>query len=918
MNKRSYLYVLLIILMFALGIASGYGQTIDSTFFWDGTYDEIHQVHYHKKVDDGVLLSVSVNNTGPGIMKLDKDGSVVWSTLNTFPYDYIGTFIPRFDVFSDGYLYAVAYKSNDQNSAKYFIKVDTSNGLVVWVNRFYPRNNDIVEFAEYDSTSFVAAYLVDDHINLALLSKSEGDTLKTSRFGSPTQKLLGSIGVVVDKSKNIYFYYDDTLAKLNLDHFDQVLWSRSYLDGSTKMELFHRIFIDRYDNIFLLGKNNRSSGGDGIMIRVDPQSGFSMWRSEVISGEISVADVKEYKDSLYAIYRHSYVGGIVSRYFTVKVNKETGERIWLSNFNVDPVGSEQSHSGNSNAGLSIDLDCFGDAYVTGYYGDANYGPEQWGTIKLDAETGDKLFDLTITNFPGTFDNLSTGLIALVFDDTARLIGKLEVANNNTETVFAKINPDDGALINKSGIESGIQSPSTTLNITSLNDTVYVLKQRGEEVILEAHDQDSLVWELMFDEEFYVQGGRFTINGGFIYFSTVTLNPDASPPQPDKLFIHKIDKSNGKIENSGFLSLGKWGIKPLEVVASNDSVFVFYKDNTKVKFFNWNGWVVNGPYELQNAGNNTLYEGDINLTVDIGRSICYIGDDEIFEINKSDLSVTTRYSFPSRIEPYQVINVNDTFYLCGRSSFKSSLMAFDKKLSTLLWEESYAAGCIYRITASDSGLYAIGVDTNVATIREVSILDGGVNWEYILPVQGFQSKHEVYSVTTFANNSILGIGGSVVNMDASSDAILLVLSKNGDSLALLIEQDGIGKRSLTRTVAAVSDSSFWIGGSLNRLPGYYQGFIYKIKFDSIPFKLSIDEVIYNSGIFVYPNPANDVLRIGNIKGKYTYTVFDLKGRTIMSAKGNSKDEINIETLRSGIYYILVNDGRINRVDKFIKL
>ena len=57
------------------------------------------------------------------------------------------------------------------------------------------------------------------------------------------------------------------------------------------------------------------------------------------------------------------------------------------------------------------MDRNNNVYLTGYYGDANYGPECWGILKLDSNTGDALYEVTITEDSSYYDDISIGLAA---------------------------------------------------------------------------------------------------------------------------------------------------------------------------------------------------------------------------------------------------------------------------------------------------------------------------------------------------------------------------------------------------------------------------------------------------------------------------------------------------------------------------
>lgn len=61
------------------------------------------------------------------------------------------------------------------------------------------------------------------------------------------------------------------------------------------------------------------------------------------------------------------------------------------------------------------------------------------------------------------------------------------------------------------------------------------------------------------------------------------------------------------------------------------------------------------------------------------------------------------------------------------------------------------------------------------------------------------------------------------------------------------------------------------------------------------------------LFVYPNPANDVISISSMNSNYLATIFDYSGRKIFSVILNgTKNEIDVSLMPQGIYIVRVED------------
>ena len=66
--------------------------------------------------------------------------------------------------------------------------------------------------------------------------------------------------------------------------------------------------------------------------------------------------------------------------------------------------------------------------------------------------------------------------------------------------------------------------------------------------------------------------------------------------------------------------------------------------------------------------------------------------------------------------------------------------------------------------------------------------------------------------------------------------------------------------------------------------------------------------------IYPNPANDVLKIQNASDNQCITIYSVDGKIIKSIEISDEAEINVSDLQPGLYIIGVG----NEFSKFIKM
>jgi hypothetical protein len=83
---------------------------------------------------------------------------------------------------------------------------------------------------------------------------------------------------------------------------------------------------------------------------------------------------------------------------------------------------------------------------------------------------------------------------------------------------------------------------------------------------------------------------------------------------------------------------------------------------------------------------------------------------------------------------------------------------------------------------------------------------------------------------------------------------------------------------------------------------------------------IQNLLNNGGISIYPNPTKGVLIIeaNLIKTPFDITILDAQGKIIMSERCDSDlKEMNISSLKTGIYFVKINNDSINRTVRIVK-
>lgn len=100
--------------------------------------------------------------------------------------------------------------------------------------------------------------------------------------------------------------------------------------------------------------------------------------------------------------------------------------------------------------------------------------------------------------------------------------------------------------------------------------------------------------------------------------------------------------------------------------------------------------------------------------------------------------------------------------------------------------------------------------------------------------------------------------------------------------------------------------------------------YRLKINDFDGSYQFSEVIHvrkqcnNTGYQIYPNPAEKLIFISNLKTRDQVKVFDLQGRQIIHKEMNQLNHLDISSLSSGIYIVqVIHEGKIVESLKLLK-
>jgi N-acetylneuraminic acid mutarotase len=90
-----------------------------------------------------------------------------------------------------------------------------------------------------------------------------------------------------------------------------------------------------------------------------------------------------------------------------------------------------------------------------------------------------------------------------------------------------------------------------------------------------------------------------------------------------------------------------------------------------------------------------------------------------------------------------------------------------------------------------------------------------------------------------------------------------------------------------------------------------------EFDPRELEISLDEKTKSRKLSIYPNPSKDFLTI-ETERPIAYAIFNLMGQQVISDKiASDKNQISLEALPNGIYFLKIDEGRNSVTKKLIK-
>lgn len=861
------------------------------------------------------------------IAKIDTDGRNIWCTS-----DYDTATILSIDAFihsSDGYIYSAGTWHDMFGYAHFQLwKVDATYGTIVWKTPFTAYNYyvpDGSKILDYDSSKFiiVSPYDYDGSyydMRVAFIDKHTGLTIQNKTAA----RMLGNnitFAVALDSERNFYHTYGDTIFKRSAANFDSIIWKKSYSFYDSLLD-FGILYFDANDEMFGMGTGASLGWSNCRVSKFDRISGNKIW-SHVNTYTVDANPIKvvDKFGQLYISWYHKYVGGNIVNYWTSKIDKQTTNG-WDNYYPFHGVGTGVGwHSGGQQAALDIDVDDNGDIYETGYYGDANYGPEQWGILKLTGTTGNSIYENTLTEDSVNYNDLSQGMKVWLVHNVPHYIGVIErhhypydVYTDVTGAIL-RCNPTTGNFVYEQYLGGGYQFPSKTVSIKKVGHNNVVLKQTGRSITIELYDYaNTLKWRKQIYKLYLITADLLsidntgTINVGAHNTGTASTPPYYNDTYTDSIFLFTLD-TNGVFGNTaGFRMANNFPVYPIEL-ANNG--------NDRVLFFRYgNGIACNKISNGTNSANvnlNVSYSPifpsaqkvtadgpDSLVTVFVSRSSL----SRVLIMNKNTLSYQLTDTIPLIKNINHVATLsNGNFLLTGNTS-QSYDIALCLKAGTYdtLWAKTYSPNCEilkFAFNADSTYCYTMGYDNTLnnsarIVLRKLRVADGAQQWAYTYASNVTGNNYPLDIIYDKLRNHIV-ITGYVYDTTAAAtldnQVFVLITDDAGGIVGSYIKQGEFAGSNTGFCLGELADGRIWIGGNYSQHLYGKAGFIYDLGLPFVTETENFTRVDLTNKITCYPNPftnnVNVQLQLNQNSNDVLLEVYDITGKRIYS---EYKDEV----------------------------
>jgi len=879
--KKSHSGLKLAICLFCLFI---FTDNVRAQFTETVFYDTVSRVSKEGFVTGGYTEGKYMYLTGgsysnqvsiPSLTKIDTSGDIVWTAIDPAPALHTeqkpdmslvkGT---TTHFLKDGNRIYTVSRNNQ------LWCIDDSSGFMIW-NSKVPGDwfLKIVSFNDTELALLTGSYGLEYHI----VNKATGNVVYSRRL-VPEGVWVYKAELTVDDRKNILIGWGDTCYKYRDRYLDQLLWKS--VQPPNFGESVDRIVQDsgRY---ILAGLNNVRA--------VDTLTGKNVWYNHVYVGYVPgeqggwPCNVKKIvlRDSLmYITWTSPEVGGInLDRSFTLTcINRNNGHVKYnvAHDFNGVPADPPQAFAGELDWVMDFCFDGNGDIYLTGSY-DYSAGmqnPGNWGVMKVNGATGNRIYEATITLDSLHRQTWSQGLFIGCIDGKLYAAGNLQrgIMPSYIDTKPVMVAFDDGPVYKERFRKSPfytVRYPSSLTGVEPVGSSkMALLKMVGRSSVIELRGEyNQLLWSKSFSgsNKFMVPQIVRNLHDTAIAASFVLYKeePEARvlPGEPDSVIFVCLDTlGNIKIRQQvPHFSTDSIAPQPVQVYtdAYNRTSFIYKRwvyNQNQYRYFPYyygymlgvgqDSWGVFGMGPINNAvlkepiRKNVMSHYSADTLVFFYAASGYYSHGAFCSTiqNPTALPGYAGYTsfYTKRVRHfntiYSSITVDSTSHIIfGTDSSGQTLAArYDfHKQDPLIWEHVQAAGSIITADTSSTHLYSVGrlQANNAYVISKINRSTGALQWNFQKTFPS-QTRLELTDFRYDQVNQQFTVGGYWLDSsfgEIKSSYYYLTLDDNGAIVKEVVRTGDLFGQTQINTINTLQHGSHFYGGRLNTVQWGVAGF-----------------------------------------------------------------------------------------------
>ena len=417
-------------------------------------------------------------------------------------------------------------------------------------------------------------------------------------------------------------------------------------------------------------------------------------------------------------------------------------------------------------------------------------------------------------------------------------GTLDESGINTWAHRIEFNPANGQIIKDDRINAEFSNQSYVVQLDRFGDTNYVLKQHGNDMVVEArNNQDSIIWKTNYIDTGSIVVGLFDVSSSYVgvvvsYKKNPMLPINGTPTITYTRYL-LFSRTTGALINTIIQTVGSTDFYYRELEVNETNMIVCYRQAGGQFMKRWtygttttqSSLVLPSEYLKEGSLTNTLVSYDANY---------YIGviSGTIYKIPKNGGTNILLKVLPNIKSINDIYLKNNVLYLVGQhTNLSERIVRYNIASNTFTYDLNFSQGSIRRIVENSNQHLILAAQRN-SKIHLLCIkpTTGNILWQYYVDTVQYPNL-QFRDMAVNDQKQVLCLTGAILYDTTHSDALINFISYYGDQLSSLKLTDSIGRKSFGSAIMCSSSNQTLVGGAWNILDFDQSGFLnaYNIQF-----------------------------------------------------------------------------------------